>query len=163
MFGFIKELFSGGPLKVLTDIIGGYFTSKQKLKEAELTARLEIMKAKTTATVSLFEQGMAGDIAWENTAISQSGWKDEFWTIILAFPLVTAMIPWTSEATILGFQTFNTLPDWYQLALGIAISASFGFKKFADVMALKNGIDISKVADLQKLTALLPEDAVEKR
>ena len=44
-------------------------------------------------------------------------------------------IPALTAYTLAGFQVLAQTPAWYQYGLGIMISASFGYKKFADYMA----------------------------
>lgn len=151
-----------GPLDVIFGSVRDYFQTRNKVKEAELESRLAVLAAKTNATVAIFNQGLAGDIAWENTSRNDSGWKDEFWTIVIASPLILSWIPFTQPWVANGFQSFNAMPDWYQIAVGISISAAFGFRKFADIMALKNGVDISRVAELRKFTELIPTNDNKK-
>ena len=98
-----------------------------------------------------------GDIAWEKDSLDNSGWKDEFWTIVISMPLILAWCPWTSEWVTEGFNTFAATPDWYQIAFGICVSSAFGFKKFAEIMSLKNGVNVSRVHEIKQLLADMPE------
>lgn len=86
------------------------------------------------------------------------GWKDEFWTVVISMPLILAWCPWTADWVTHGFETFATMPDWYQIAFGICVSSAFGFKKFAEIMSLKNGVNVSRVHEIKQLLADMPED-----
>ncbi len=82
---------------------------------------------------------------WENKMAdaTQNSWKDEFWTIILALPLIAISFgvitdsPEVIERVRLGFQVLSELDDWYQYLLFLAISASFGLRSADKLMALR--------------------------
>ena len=68
--------------------------------------------------------------AWEaiQAENSSSTWKDEFWTIVLAIPLVFAFVPEAVPVIKAGFAVISEMPTFYQYWLGIAIMSSFGIK-----------------------------------
>ena len=74
--------FAGGLVKPITEYVKG----RQAIKKADLDSKLKINEAKTNAQIEKIQTGQNADIAWENTSLAQSGWKDEFWTIIIAAP-----------------------------------------------------------------------------
>jgi len=49
---------------------------------------------------------------------------------VLTIPAILVFIPGMEDVVQRGFMVLDTLPDWYQNALMIAISASFGIKGF---------------------------------
>jgi hypothetical protein len=57
-------------------------------------------------------------------------WKDEFWTLILAIPLVLCFIPDYVHYIEDGFAVLQTMPEFYQYWLGVAILTSFGVRIF---------------------------------
>ena len=59
---------------------------------------------------------------------SDNSWKDEFALVVLFAPAILVFIPGMTEYVRNGFEILNTLPEWYQYLLFIAISASFGIK-----------------------------------
>jgi len=87
------------------------------------------------------------DANWEEKMASATdkSWKDEFWSIILALPIVAvAYSVAMDDVTIIdrvneGFAALNQLPEWYQYLLFIAVSASFGLKSADKIMAMKKG------------------------
>ena len=67
---------------------------------------------------------------WEaiQAEAGKHSWKDEFWTLILAIPLVMCFIPSTVPIIQDGFKVLETMPAFYQYWLGVAILASFGVR-----------------------------------
>ena len=87
------------------------------------------------------------DANWEEKMAdsTSNSWKDEFWSIILALPIVAvAYSVAIDDVSIIdrvneGFAALNSLPEWYQYLLFIAVSASFGLKSADKIMNLKKG------------------------
>lgn len=127
--------FVGGLIKPATEIVKGW----QARKEAKLKSDLAINEAKTNAVIKKIETQQQADIAWENTQINQSGWKDEYWTIVLSIPAIFCFIPFLTPYVAAGFAALATCPAWYQWMLAIAVGAAFGYRKIADFMSLKKG------------------------
>jgi hypothetical protein len=128
-----------GLIKGLVSPVTNYFMANQKRKAAKLTSDLKITEAKTNAQISKIETGQLADISWENTQINKSGWKDEYWTIVLSIPAILCFVPGMVEHVRAGFDALGGMPGWYQWMLGIAVGAAFGYRKIADFMSLKKG------------------------
>ena len=87
------------------------------------------------------------DADWEAKMAdaTANSWKDEFWSIVLALPIVAiAYSVAVDDISIIdrvkeGFEVLNNLPEWYQYLLFIAVSASFGLKSADKLMGLKKG------------------------
>lgn len=114
----------------LADLVGGHFQRKAEEKKATHERKLEVIK---------------NDASWENKMAdaTQNSWKDEFWTIILALPLMAisfGVITDNSEVierVRMGFQVLGELDDWYTYLLFLAISASFGLRSADKLMSLR--------------------------
>jgi len=130
-FGFVKGLISPA-----TEIVKGW----QARKRAKLDGDLAISAAKTQSIVTRLATKQEGDIAWENTSIDKSGWKDEYFTIILSIPAIMCFVPGMVEYVRAGFDALSAMPGYYQWMLSIAVGSAFGYKKIADFMALKKGV-----------------------
>lgn len=79
----------------------------------------------------------AAEIQWDTIMAegSRTSWKDEFWTILIAIPLVLVFIPGYAEYVERGFITLDTVvPDWYIAVVGAAVAAAFGFRKLTDII-----------------------------
>ena len=77
-----------------------------------------------------------GEIAYaiETQKNMQNSWRDEWFTVILSIPLLIVFgaiffgkYEWIDKLKE-GFQTLDSLPDWYIWALMAAIASSFGLK-----------------------------------
>jgi len=77
-----------------------------------------------------------GEIAYaiESQKNMQNSWRDEWFTVILSVPLLIVFgaiffgkYEWIDKLKE-GFQTLDSLPDWYIWALMAAIASSFGLK-----------------------------------
>ena len=87
------------------------------------------------------------DADWEAKMAdsTSNSWKDEFWSIILALPIIAVVYSVAMDDVSIiarvneGFEALNQLPDWYQYLLFIAVSASFGLKSADKLMGLKKG------------------------
>ena len=99
--------------------ITGYFKDKAAIK-----------KAKVEGEINAIQQASQNAADWEKIHAkgSQSSWKDEFWTIIFAVPLVLGFIPGAQEHVTAGFNSFADMPEWYQYTLVTMVLASFGIR-----------------------------------
>ncbi|MCK5387600.1 MAG: hypothetical protein KAJ39_10445, partial [Gammaproteobacteria bacterium] len=73
-----------GAIKMVATPITQIVTEWQKRKAVKLEGDIAITKAKTEANIDKIKTGQSADIAWEVTSLDQSGWKDEYWTIVLS-------------------------------------------------------------------------------
>lgn len=128
-----------GFISTIGNLILAPIKSWQQRKQAKLESDLRINEAKTEAKIERFKTGQQADIAWENTSITQSGWKDEWFTIVLSIPAILCFIPGMAVYVKSGFEALKNTPEWYQWAFLVAIGSSFGYRKIADFMALKKG------------------------
>lgn len=114
----------------VTELIGGHFKRKAAEKQATHERKLQIIQ---------------NDASWENKMADASAqsWKDEFWTLCLAAPIfmIGYAIAMDDVAVIervdMAFAALNTLPEWYQYLLFLAVSASFGIRGADKLMQLR--------------------------
>ena len=114
----------------LTGLVGDHFKRKAEEKQATHERKLQVIQS---------------DASWENKMAdaTQSSWKDAFWTIILALPLMAisfGVITDNSEVierVRMGFEVLGELDDWYTYLLFLAISASFGLRSADKLMNLR--------------------------
>ena len=107
-----------------------------KVEETKAKAAVKVEKAKADAEVQ--KRVATGEIDWEaNMAdATKDSWKDEFALVVLLLPSILVFIPSLTEHVKAGFEVLNTLPDWYQYLLFIAVSSSFGIKGVGQAMKL---------------------------
>jgi len=128
--------FITGLFKPISDLVTGW----QKRQQAKLESDLRINEAKTQGMEARLRTGQEADIAWENTSITNSGWKDEWFTVVLSIPAIMCFIPSMAKYVSDGFDALKGTPERYQWAFLVAVASSFGYKKIADFMALKKGV-----------------------
>lgn len=155
----ITGVFTTGIVGKIIDSISGAIDTRNKIKESELSAKLKLIKASTEAKVALMKAGVAGDIAWENTAQLNSGWKDEFWTIVFSIPYICCFVPFTTDFVREGFNAMSSIPEWYMGLSSVVIGSAFGVRGIAKFMNLKSGISLSNV---EAVSGLLQQNLSNK-
>jgi len=118
----------------IANLAGSWMESKVEKVKAD--GRAKVAQAKAKAVVA--EKVAAGEVAWEKSMAdaTDGSWKDEFALIVLLLPAILVFIPSMTEYVRAGFEVLNTLPDWYQYLLFIAVSSSFGIKGVGQAMKL---------------------------
>lgn len=114
----------------VTELAGTWMKNKAEEKQAKHQAKMEVI---------------ANNADWESKMADASAhsYKDEFWTIVLAAPIfmIGYAIAMNDVAVIervdLAFAALDTLPDWYQYLLFLAVSASFGIRGADKLMNLR--------------------------
>jgi hypothetical protein len=122
------NLLLGPALELGKDFLKGKAEEKKAIQERKINA-------------------IQNDADWENKMAdaTSNSWKDEFWSIILALPIIAVVYSVAMDDVSIiarvneGFEALNQLPDWYQYLLFIAVSASFGLKSADKLMGLKKG------------------------
>lgn len=130
---------AGGAVSSLLGIGTEWVRANQKRKTAKLEHELTLEKAKTDSQVKKIQTSQEADIAWEQTSLDQSGWKDEFLLILYSIPLVLCFIPEYATYVESGFAILEQTPEWYQYSLGLMVASTYGHKKFLKHMNIKKG------------------------
>lgn len=122
--GFLKLLF-GAPL----EMIGGIIKGRQQAK----VHKLDLKQAIHIQQMQNVENGRIAEVAWNIKAQNNSGWRDEWITIMLSAPLVLIFGPDAIQQQIAdGFAELQLLPAWYKSAVGLMIGSAFGFQKYTN-------------------------------
>ena len=114
-------------IKPLLGVAGQAVSGFVETKKAKAESKLVEIKAKT----ALREKQIAGEIAWEASAVDQmnGSWKDEFWTLIFGGILISCFLPWTQLYVKEGFIFLeNSTPSWFATCLYVCIGSSFGYR-----------------------------------
>jgi len=83
---------------------------------------------------------LTGEIDWDLEAIkaTQNSWKDEWITLLFSVPLILAFCgDWGNQIVSAGFVALESMPQWYQLALGGIVSASIGMRSVSKFFGKK--------------------------
>ena len=120
-----------GIISILAGVAGpvvGYLQRRSELKAEALNKAREIEGALQSKKLESIDKAESYDAAWNMAQIQNSGWKDEYWTIILSIPMVLCFVPKASVYVLQGFEVLKSTPLWYQGLVGTAVLAGFGLK-----------------------------------
>jgi hypothetical protein len=118
----------------IANLAGSWMQSKVEKVKADGEAKVAQAKAKAVVA----EKVATGEVEGEKSMAdaTDGSWKDEFALVVLLAPAILVFIPSMTEYVRAGFEVLNTLPDWYQYLLFIAVSSSFGIKGVNQAMKL---------------------------
>jgi len=104
-----------------------------------LTAHTDLKRVKIEAEAKAIMKAAESTESWERMSAenAKNSWKDEFWTIVLAIPLILSFIPNLQPYVVLGFDALADVPDWYRWALMSAIGFAFARKALPDLASWK--------------------------
>lgn len=112
----------------------------QKKKLVKQEGDIAIASAKVNATIKRLQTGDEGDIAWENTALAQTGIKDEVMMFVILAPMIACFLPGGAELVKKGFQAMNeSLPDYWEYAFYLTVGVSYGVRRVTDFFKIKKG------------------------
>ena len=101
---------------------------------------MAIAKASVDAKIRMLEKGQDADIRWENTALQQTGIKDEIMMFVVLTPMAMCFFPGGAELVRQGFAAMDeSLPDYWQYAFYATIAVSYGLRKFTDFKSFMKG------------------------
>lgn len=126
---WLTGIFSGG-MSIVSEWVKGW--QQRKIMKAQHKVKMEEIKITGAENRAMMDKEQ--EVAWDQhmSAGSMTSWKDEFWTIVLAIPMIGCFIPKLAPHILNGFEVLQQTPDWYKAAVGLAIGAAFGYRKFAD-------------------------------
>ena len=124
----------GAIIAPLANLASTWMSSKVEKVKAE--GEVKVAQAKAKAVVA--EKVATGEVEWEKSMAdaTDGSYKDEFALGVLLAPAILVFIPSMTEHVRKGFEVLNTLPDWYQYLLFIAVSSSFGIKGVGQAMKM---------------------------
>ena len=118
----------------IANLATSWMDNKVEKTKAEGKAKVATVRAKAVVA----EKVATGEVQWEKSMAdaTDGSWKDEFALVVLLLPAILVFIPSLTEHVRAGFEVLNTLPEWYQYLLFIAVSSSFGIKGAGQAMKL---------------------------
>tara|TARA_S200002703_G_C3650946_1_gene199844 strand:+ start:157 stop:519 length:363 start_codon:yes stop_codon:yes gene_type:complete len=117
-------------------MIGSIVTAVSGLASSWIEGKTAIQKA--NAQIKMKEA--TGEIDWDLAAMraSQNSWKDEYLVIIFSIPLILSFCgEWGRGVAAAGFQALSEMPEWYQLTIGVIVSASFATRSAAKFINMR--------------------------
>lgn len=128
-------------------LIGGAITAVAQIaklwlekKVVKQQGEIEVAKTATEGKIKRLQTREEGDIAWENTALINTGIKDEIMMFVILLPMVLCFFPTTRPWIEDGFRAMReTLPTYWEYAFYSLIAVSFGLRKWIDVKSIMKG------------------------
>ena len=120
----------------IANLAGTWLEGKVETKKAETGAKV----AKAKAEAVIMEKKATGEIDWDLAAMraSQGSWKDEWLTLLFSIPLVLSFMgEWGRGIVADGFTALAGMPQWYQIALGAIVSASFATRSASKLFNMR--------------------------
>lgn len=118
--------------------IGDYFDRKRQRKHEEFKLEMGLKTAKAKAAAERVLAGHQADVDWEIQSIKNSGWKDEYLTILTSVVLVLIFIPQTQPLIVGGLASLDATPLWFQLIMLMVYASAFGIRIFDNFMRVLN-------------------------
>lgn len=96
-------------------LIGSHFDRKAEEKRAVHERKMQAIKQDTN---------------WENIHASNAdnSWRDEFFSVLFAVPLVLSFIGPCVPYVQAGFDVLQTMPEWYKAMLAGLVASSVGLR-----------------------------------
>lgn len=123
-------------ISLLTGAIGlakTFLEGRTKVSGVRAEAAAHATKADAEANAKV-KVTAAGSVAeWERLMAVASGdsWKDEAWTLTFIGIIVLCFIPGMQPYVAEGFRVLGETPEWFQIAIGASIAASFCIRGIA--------------------------------
>lgn len=118
--GLITSLITG---------VTGYFTESQKIKAATKERRDQLKELELNTKLEGIRNGQESDIKMDNNARTLSGWMDDVSFFVFLLPAVLAFYPPALPHITAGFVALESMPIWYQYALGLMLVAVWGYRR----------------------------------
>ena len=122
------DFLTKGPIEAIAKPIGDYYNHKIEIKKIKQQGEIEITKARIGAELELAKAGQLADATWELESIKNSGWKDEWFTILLSIPMMLCFIPGLDVTVLRGFAAIEQTPRWYQVAFLAVVGSAIGVR-----------------------------------
>lgn len=127
-------------LKTVGDLVAVPLTGYVERKKIEAQSRARIEQATTDGRVERLRAGQQIEAELEHKHLEHSGWKDEWFVILLSTPVILCFGGDTGAAWALqGFAALNETPEWFRYLFGIAVTTSFGIRKLEHFVGKRKG------------------------
>lgn len=90
---------------------------------------VDIKKAKTKAKINQVKRGESSDITQDNQARGFAGWMDDISFYLFLLPLPLCFYPPAVPHIRAGFEVVKTMPEFWQIALGLMLASVWGYKR----------------------------------
>ncbi len=123
------KLIFGAPIELAAKAYEAHLRKKTRTEELD--------DAKHARRMENVREGRMAEVDWNIKSIENSGWKDEYLTIILSLPLILVFIPHITPYIMDGFAALETTPVWYRSGISLMIASAFGYQKYTQNKMMK--------------------------
>lgn len=92
---------------------------------------LDLDDARHQRRMTNISENRQAEVDWNTNAQNNSGYRDEWVTILLSIPLVMAFVPDMVQYVHAGFEALEKTPVWYQGGIGLMIASALGMQQYA--------------------------------
>jgi len=107
----------------------GYFNDKAAIKKAVLERKDELKKLELTAKLEGIKKAQFSDTELDITERKNAGWMDDFSFLVFMIPALLSFFPPAIPYVKQGFEALESMPQWYQYALGGMLVAVWGYRR----------------------------------
>ncbi len=109
--------------------VGSYFTEGQKIKAAQKERKDELKTKALDAKLEQIKNSTESDIKMDETSRSTAGIMDDISFYIFLSPLVLCFYPPALPHIEAGFAAIETMPLWWQYAIGLMLVSVWGYRR----------------------------------
>tara|TARA_R110002073_G_scaffold321199_1_gene497180 strand:- start:878 stop:1330 length:453 start_codon:yes stop_codon:yes gene_type:complete len=117
------------PFGSIVDGVGKYFTERQIIKAEQYTRRDELRSKELDAKIVSARNKEDSAIYQDDNARSMAGYMDDISFYLFLTPVPLSFFPNMVPHIIAGFDALSTMPEAYQVALGLMLVQVWGYKR----------------------------------
>ena len=117
---------------LLTALVTGgldAFRQVRKNKADEIKQDGQLKAAVSEAKAKRAAAGDTNAAKLDEISMSGRGWKDEYLLLITTAPLILCFLPDYANYVSLGFESLETVPEYYWYGLAMVYIDTFGFRR----------------------------------
>ena len=125
--------------EIVTGLLGAgkdWIDGVRERRKAKTEAETAVAKVEGEARARIIERAADNEANWDRiwSEGASTGWKDEYWTIVLSIPLVMCFIPGLDAYVERGFAALSRVPDWYFYCVMAAVAGAFGLRALTRIV-----------------------------
>lgn len=110
----------------LVNVVTGPIAEAYKSRNERLIKEKELRDAAHARVLEAISKEKELEQAVTLAQLAKNDWRDDWFTYLFSIPLIGAFIPFAVPYILKGFAVLDTMPVWYKVYLGSAVSAAFG-------------------------------------
>jgi len=116
--------------------VSGYIRGRQELATAKSERKDELKKLALTNKLAVISSATEADMKLDNQANQRIAWADDVSFAVFLLPALLAFYPPALEHIQAGFTALDSMPPWYQYALGMMLISVWGYRRLVTPIIL---------------------------